>query len=308
MNAPALSLRMTPSVWMMLIVLSVMWGGSFFFIEVAITGLPTFTIVALRVGLAAIALHLWLALSGRHVPFGIKVWRSFLIMGFLNNAVPFALIVWGQSTITSGLASILNATTPLFTVLVAHLWTEDEKLTLPKVIGVLIGFAGAVVMVGPDALRGVTGDVLAQLAVLGAALFYAFSGVFGRRFRRLGVTPIDSAAGQLTASTILLLPLALAVDRPWTIAAPSTEVWLAVAGQAILSTALAYLLFYRILAASGATGIMLVTFLIPVSAIFLGATFLGEILEPAQIGGMALIGLGLAAIDGRPVGWLTGRR
>lgn len=308
MNTSALSLRMTPSVWTMLLVLSVMWGGSFFFIEIAITGLPTFTIVVLRVGLAAIALHLMLALYGRHVPGGFDVWRTFLTMGFLNNVVPFVLIVWGQSTITSALASILNATTPLFTVVVAHLWTEDEKLTVSKAVGVLIGFAGVVVMVGAEALEGIAGDVLAQLAVLCAALFYAFSGVYGRRFRRLGVSPIDSAAGQLTASTVMLLPLALLVDRPWTIPPPGMQVWFAVAGQAILSTALAYLLFYRILAVSGATGIMLVTFLIPVSAIFLGVTFLGEALEPVQVGGMILIGFGLAAIDGRAAAWLWNKR
>lgn len=213
-----------------------------------------------------------------------------------------------QAQIPSGLASILNATTPLFGVVVAHWLTTDEKLTPARLAGVLCGMAGVAVMIGPAALAGLGGDkLLAQLAVLGAALSYAFSGVFGRRFRRLGITPVQSAAGQLTASSLTLLPLALLIDRPWLLQAPPTGALAAVAALALLSTALAYLIFFRLLASAGATNLLLVTFLIPVSAILFGVALLGETIEPRQLAGMALIAAGLAAIDGRVMRKLTAR-
>jgi len=287
--------------WGLLIALSVLWGGSFFFVGVAVAGLPPFTIVVLRVGLAALALWAFLRATGRRMPAGLSVWSAFLVMGFLNNAVPFTLIVWGQTQIASGLASILNATTPMFTVIVAHAATRDEKLSAARLAGVAAGFAGVVLMIGPAALGGLGGDVLPQLAVLAAALSYAFAGVFGRRFRAMGIGPVRTAAGQVTASTVLLLPAALIVERPWALPVPGAEVWAAVVALALLSTALAYILYFRILAASGATNLLLVTLLIPVTAILLGALVLGERLEPEHFIGMALIALGLAVLDGRPV-------
>lgn len=290
---------MTSVEWGLLIALSLLWGGSFFFNGVALKELPPFTVVVLRVGLAAVALHLVVLARGLRLPSDPKIWAAFVGMGFLNNLVPFSLIVWGQTQIASGLASILNATTPLFGVVVAHIFTSDERLTGGRLAGVVIGFTGVVFMIGPAALAGVGANVLAQLAVLGAALFYAFSGVYGRRFARLGVTPLITATGQITASTLMLLPLSLAVDQPWTLPAPGVGTWVAVAGLALLSTAFAYILFFRILATAGATNIMLVTFLIPVSAILLGATILGERLDPRHFLGMALIFAGLSAIDGR---------
>jgi len=286
--------------WTLLIVLSLLWGGSFFFIEGALAALPPFTLVLLRVSLAAAALHLFLRIRGLGMPAGRLVWAAFFGMGLLNNAIPFSLIVWGQTQIASGLAAILNATTPLFTVLVAHAATRDERLTGGRLAGVVIGFAGVAVMIGPGALAGLGDDLLAQLACLAAALSYAFAGVFGRRFARLGVKPVQTAAGQVTASSLLLLPLALLVDRPWALPLPGPEVWAAVAALALLSTALAYILYFRILATSGATNLLLVTLLIPVTAILLGVAILGERLAAEHIAGMALIALGLAAIDGRP--------
>ena len=189
----------------------------------------------------------------------------------------------------------------------AHLLTPDERLTPPKAAGVAVGFAGAVVTVGPDALGGLGAGVTAQLACLAGALTYAFAGIFGRRFRRMGVAPMATAAGQVCASTVLLLPLMLLVDRPWTLATPHAATWAAVLGVGLLSTALAYVLYFRILAAAGATNLLLVTFLIPVSAILLGALVLGETLLPRHLGGMALIGAGLACIDGRLPRLLLGR-
>jgi drug/metabolite transporter (DMT)-like permease len=206
-----------------------------------------------------------------------------------------------QQQIASGLASILNATTPLFTVLAAHALTPDERLTPLKGTGVVIGLAGAVLVIGPDALGGLGSDVAAQLACLGAALSYACASIFGRRFRRMGVAPTVTAAGQVTASALMLAPVALVVDQPWTLPAPDLGTWAAVAGIGLLSTAAAYRLFFRILVAAGAVNLTLVTFLIPVSAILLGAAFLDETLAPRHFGGMAVIALGLACIDGRPV-------
>ena len=290
---------MTAAEWGLLVALSILWGGSFFFASVALRELPPLTLVALRVGIAAAILNLVLAARGQRMPRSRAVWTAFLGMGALNNAVPFCLIAWGQTHIASGLAAILNATTPLWTVVLAHLLTRDERMTASKAAGVLIGFAGVAVMLGPALLTELGADALAQLAVLAAAVSYALAGIYGRRFRAMGVPPFATAAGQVTASTLLLAPLALVVDRPWALPAPGSSTIAAVLGFAALSTALAYILYFRLLATVGATNLLLVTFLIPVSAILLGVLLLDERLEPRQIVGMALIGAGLAAIDGR---------
>jgi drug/metabolite transporter (DMT)-like permease len=218
-------------------------------------------------------------------------------MGLLNNAIPMSLILWGQIRIGSGLAAILNASTPLFTVLLAHLFTRDERMTARKVGGVLFGLAGVAVMIGPDALGGLNGGLLPQLAMLGAAISYACAGIFGRRFA--GAPPLVTAAGQVTASSLTLLPLTLIVDRPWLLPPPGARTWAAVAGLALLCTALAYIIYFRILATSGASNLLLVTLLMPVTAVLLGITLLGEHIEPRHAVGMALIAAGLATIDGR---------
>jgi drug/metabolite transporter (DMT)-like permease len=279
-------------VWLWLLSLSVLWGGSFFFAKVAVGELGPFTVVFARVSLAALALALVVPLR-RDAP-----WPTYFAMGFLNNALPFSLIFWGQTEIGSGLASILNATTPLFTLVVAHVLTPDEKIDRTKVAALLVGLLGVVVLIGPSALVG-SSTLWGQAACLAAALSYAFAGIYGRRFRRMGIAPAEAAAGQLTASTVLILPIMLVIDRPWMVPPPSLTVWLALGALALLSTALAYVLYFRILAAAGATVLLLVTFLIPVPAILLGALVLGERLEPRHYAGMALIGLGLAIIDGR---------
>jgi drug/metabolite transporter (DMT)-like permease len=221
-------------------------------------------------------------------------------MGLLNNVIPFSLIVWGQTRVASGVASVLNATTPLWTVIVAHLLTADEKMTGPRTLGVVAGAIGVATMIGPEVLTHLGYDIIAPFAVLGGALSYALAGVFGRRFTVLGVVPTLAAAGQVTASTALLVPMALVADRPWLLETPSHQAWAALIGVAALSTALAYVLYFRILATAGATNLLLVTFLIPVCAIILGAMFLGEKLGANDFLGLMLIGTGLAAIDGRP--------
>jgi drug/metabolite transporter (DMT)-like permease len=285
--------------WGMLVLLSVVWGGSFFFVGVAVKELPPLTIAALRVGLAALALNAALRIFGVSLPREAAVWRAFLGMGILNNVIPFSLMVWGQGHIASGLASILNAATPLFTVLVAHALTKDERLTAGRFAGVVVGLAGVAVMIGTEALRNLGLHVAAQIAVIAGTVSYAFAGVYGRRFKAMGIAPVATATGQVTASTAILLPLALVFERPWTGGVPGTATILAVLGLALVSTAFAYILFFRILATAGATNVILVTFLIPVTSILLGAVFLSERLAPKHFAGMILIGGGLALIDGR---------
>jgi drug/metabolite transporter (DMT)-like permease len=299
---------MNAAEWGLLILLSLLWGGSFFFTGIAVAALPPLTIVALRVGLAALILNLALRPMGLSLPADRRVWAAFVGMGILNNVVPFSLIVFGQTRIGSGLAAILNATTPLFAVAVAHLATPDERLTPARLAGVAGGLLGVVAMVGPAALHGLGGELAAQLACLAAALSYAVAGLYGRRFQALGVAPPATAAGMLTASAVLIAPLALLVDRPWTLPWPGPAAVAALLGLAALSTALAYLLYFRLLASAGATNLLLVTFLIPVSAVALGVLVLGETIAARQILGMALIGAGLAAIDGRALRLLAPHR
>ena len=285
--------------WFMLLILSVLWGGSFFFIGVAVKELPPLTIVTLRVVIASIVLWVVLFFLGYRIPTSLKVWSSFLFMGVINNVVPFSLIVWGQTHIESGLASILNATTPLFTVIVAGLLLADERITSSKLIGVMLGFAGVVVLIGPSSLKDMGVNTLAQLAMLGAAVSYSFAAVYGRRFKIMGINPMIISAGQLTVSSILLIPLTLLIEKPFQLALPSTEVWLAIIGLATFSTSLAYILYFRILSSSGSTNISLVTFLVPITAILLGFVVLGERLGTEHFIGMAFIALGLSVIDGR---------
>jgi drug/metabolite transporter (DMT)-like permease len=283
---------MTRKDWLLLLTLSLLWGGSFFFVEVALQGLPPLSVVWGRVAMAAVILAV--VLRGcwpmRHA------WPALLIMGFLNNVIPFTLFAVAQGQITGSLAAILNATTPLFTVLVAHLATRDERLTALKLAGVVCGFGGVVVMMAGESLAG---NNLAKLACLGAALSYGVAGVWGRRFRVMGVTPLQTAFGQVAASTLMVLPLWLWVDQPWQMPLPANAVLGAMVGIAALSTALAYLIFFRLMASAGPTNLSLVTFLIPVSATLLGVAFLGEWLETRHVAGFALILLGLSLIDGR---------
>lgn len=285
--------------WAMLVALATVWGGSFFFNAVALRELPVFTVVVSRVALAAIILLAVLRLRGETLPRDPRVWAAFLGMGLLNNVLPFSLIVWGQQHIASSLASILNAATPLFTVVFAHVLTGDERMTGAKLAGVVTGFAGVAVMLGAGALRDLGVDLAAQLMCLAGAASYAFAGIFGRRFRAMGISPISTATGQVCASSLILLPLVLVVDRPWMLPQPSPAALMALIGVAAISTALAYVLYFRILATAGPTNLLLVTFLIPVSATLLGTLFLGEALGPRHIAGISLIGAGLAAIDGR---------
>lgn len=294
---------MTVRDWSLIGILSLLWGGSFFFVEIAVEGLPALTIVWLRVGLAAVLLAGVMVLTRARFP-APGLWGAFAVMGLLNNILPHSLFVVAQGQITGGLAAILNATTPLFTVIVAHLATQDERITPSKALGLALGFGGVLVMMAGAELRG---EVAAKLMCLLAALSYGLAGVWGRRFRALGVAPLATAFGQVAASAILLLPVMLWVDRPWLLAPPGLGVAGAVLALASLSTALAYLIYFKVLARAGATNLSIVTFLIPISATAMGAAFLGERLLPHHLTGFGLVALGLVAIDGRFARFWAGR-
>jgi drug/metabolite transporter (DMT)-like permease len=300
MNRP-INQAMTLGQWGGLLFLSVVWGGSFIFTAVVVKEIPPLTMVAVRLLLAAALLAGIIFATGIKMPRDLRTWGFFAVMGTLNNVVPFALFAWGQTHVTASLASILNAAQPLFTVFLAHVLTRDEKMTGGKLVGAAIGLAGVAAIVGIDALEGFSTDVLAQLACLAATLLYAYTSVFARRFAGLGVAPLAVATGQLATGGVLALVAALLFDQPWTLSAPSLIAVGALAGQAVLSTALAYIVFFGLIAKAGATNAGLVTFLNPVTAVGIGALLLGERLEPTHALGMVVIAVGLAFIDGRPL-------
>ncbi|MBD9372927.1 DMT family transporter [Rhizobium sp. ARZ01] len=293
---------MTAKTWSMLFLLGLIWGGSFFFARVAVQHIPPITLVFLRTSIAAIALHIYLA--GRFDLYATlqRRWREFLALGLINNVLPHILIFTGQTQIGAGLAAILNATTPIFTILIANRLTTDEKMTPPKIVGCLIGLLGTAVLIGPRALAPFTGEsdgppLWALLLPIGAAISYGFAATYGKRFR--GVPAPVTAAGQLTASTLVLLPLATVVDHPWNLPIPPLGVVLSVLALALVSTAYAYILFFRIMAVAGATNTSLVTLLVPPSAIIAGMLFLGEWLTLPGAAGIILVLLGLIVLDGR---------
>ena len=290
---------MTGFEWMLLVLLSVVWGGSFFFNGLALQEFPTLSIVTARVGLAALALLFLMKMLGQGIQLNRQILKAFFGMSFLNNVVPFSLIVWGQQHIASGVASILNATTPLFTMLVAHWFTTDEKINPRRLLGVLTGMGGVGLMMGLDSMESSGFHLLGQSAILLAAFSYGLAGVYGKRFAQLGISPLATATGQLCASSMILIPLTLWIDQPWTMAMPSIEGMGSLLGIALLSTALAYVIYFRLLKTAGATNLLLVTLLIPVSAIILGVFLLDESLEPQHLSGMAVISLGLLIMDGR---------
>lgn len=295
---------MTLRDWALLFLLSILWGGSFFFAAVAVRELPPLTVVALRTGIAALVLIAVLRLRDEPLPLARGAVAAFCVMGLLNNLLPFSLLFWAQTTIPSGLASILNATTPIFSIVVAHVLLADERLAMNKAVGILFGFLGVVVLLGGDVLKGADIATLGMLACLGAAVAYGFAGVYGRRFKAMALSATQVAFGQLAATTVMMLPIVALFDKPWDLAPPSWPVVASVLALAIVSTALAYVIFFRILASAGAVNVALVTLLVPVSAILLGSLILDEELTLRHYAGMTFIGLGLLAIDGRLAGRL----
>ena len=299
MNTTAPRLDLTSA--LLLLFLSVLWGASFLFAKIAVGAIPVLVALAARVMIGAASLGLYLIVTRHELPRELRIWRMFLFMGVFNNAIPFALLFWAQTEITAGLGAILNAMTPIFTLIVAHFLTRDEKITRDKLIGIGIGFCGVAVLVGPSLLLDPGRAALAKVACIVASVSYGFASVFGRRFAREGVSPLSATFGQIVTSSLVIFPIALFFHPVATLAAAPVEVYLALLGLGIVSTAFAYVLFYKILARAGATNVSLVTLLVPVSATILGALVLDETLTPMQGLGMALISIGLLVMDGRAV-------
>jgi drug/metabolite transporter (DMT)-like permease len=282
---------------LLLLALATVWGGSFFFVEIALREVPPLTVALHRIFWAVPALFAVVWCQGIEIPKSINAWLCYLVMGALNNAIPFSLIFWGQVTIESGLASILNGTTAVFGAVVAGIFLVDEPLTAQKIIGALFGFFGVAVIMGLEALTNFDLRNLAQLAILGAALSYSIASVWGKQFLS-SYPPIMNAFGMLVGSTILMIPVAFYFDGiPHLIL--STEVWTSLLAVSLLSTAVAYLLYFEILVRAGSANLMLVTLLIPPIAVGLSFTFLGERLGSEAWLGFGLIAIGLGITDGR---------
>jgi drug/metabolite transporter (DMT)-like permease len=282
--------------WLLLLLLSVLWGGSFFFAGVAVRELPPLTIVLARVALAAALLLPVMWARGTRFPSGIAGWRPFLVMAVLNNVIPFSLIVFAQTMIASGVASVLNATTPLFTVLVMAAFGE-EALNARRIAGAILGLIGVAIL-RELRLDQSAAQTTGILLCLGAALSYGFAGMWGRR-KLSNIPPLTSATCQLVCSSVVMLVLAASIEWPRGLPMPGPATWWSLLGFAALSTALAYIVFFQILVRSGATSVMLVTLLIPVTAILLGHFVLGETLRVHEIAGAVVIGSALLLMDGR---------
>ena len=307
-DAHMIRTQMNRSDWLILGTLAVIWGGAFFFIGVAVKHVHPLTYVWLRLTIAAAAMWIFLRFKGEKLGLPASAWGSILLLALLNNALPFTLFGWGQTHIASGLASILNATTPIWGVVVAHVLTDDERLTPRKIAGVILGFGGVATMIGPSLLSSLGTNAMAQLACVTASLSYALAAVWARRFRRQGISPMSVTTGQLTAGALVMLPMSMLIDRPWTNALPPLPAWAAIVALALFCTAFGYVLYFRLIATSGATNAFLVTLLVPPVAILLGALFLNETLAPQDFIGLGLIALGLAAIDGRLLNRFSARR
>jgi drug/metabolite transporter (DMT)-like permease len=288
--------QMGSTEWAMMIALTALWSLTFFVVEIGLREIGPFWLVTGRVALGAATLWVLVLALGVRGPESLTDWRDLLVMGLLNNAIPFTCIFWAQVHLTAGMASILNATTPIFTVVIAHVLLADERATPLKTIGVLFGIAGVIVLIGPEALQGISGSLWGQIAVVCAAISYGFAGVWGRRLARL--PSMTNAAGMLTMSTMLMIPVSVYAEG-----APDFDLswptWASIAILGIAGSGMAYVLFFRILERAGATNLMLVTLMIPPGTILLGAVFLDEQLTQSAIAGMLLIFAGLAFVDGR---------
>ncbi|MBL8581373.1 MAG: DMT family transporter [Rhizobiaceae bacterium] len=289
--------RMTLAQWGMLLLLGAIWGGTFFFAHIALAELSPLVLVMLRVGIAAAALHIYLWLRGPSFRPALPYAGAFLVLALINNVLPFSLIFAGQTATGAGLAAVLNATTPFWTLLLVRALGRESRLPLHKLAGVLLGVAGTAVTIGPGLASQLGGPLWAKLAFVGASGSYAVALLYARRFSRL--PPVLVAAGQLTASTAIMVPVVVATQDAGMLFAAGPGTWTAVFALALVSTAFAYMLYFRLIAEAGPTNASLVTLVVPASAILLSAAFLGERLALFELSGMLLIALGLISIDGR---------
>lgn len=287
---------MGAGLWTLLIILSVIWGANFTFIEIALLELDTFMIVFLRIAIAAVIMLGILYMKGYRLPREPAVWGTFLILALLNAVLPFLLITWGQTHIDSGLAAILNATTPIFSVILTHFLTLDERMTVNKFIGVLLGIAGVCLLIGPDALSGFSLYALGQIAILGATTCYAYGAIHTRRITGQPILVIITVT--LLISSLMLLPFVLLFE-PLTYTHYSLSTIGAILYLSILGTATGHLIFYYVISRAGATNTLLVAFMVPITALLLGVFTLGEKLSSHALAGMFVVFVSLVVIDGR---------
>ncbi|MBL4639048.1 MAG: DMT family transporter [Kordiimonadaceae bacterium] len=293
--------------WGMLILLSILWGGSFLFIEIALEELAPITIVTARITMAGIASYILLKLTGGSMPRNWPIWRAFLLLAVVNNITPFMLIVWGQQYVMGGIAAILNASTPVFAVIIAQIFTDDEKLSVHKVAGLLIAIFGLSVVIGFETIFAFSLENIGQIAILAAGLSYAVGTVYGRRFGKEGIQPLTVATGQFAMGVLLMVPFLLITNPDILTQSISYRVLGALLALGIVCTSIAYMLYFRLVATVGATNTTLVTLLVPVSAMWLTWLVLGEQLPPSAFAGMAVIALGLLILDGRVLKWLKAK-
>ena len=303
---PTIDQRMDGRSWAGIAVLGAVWGSSFFFFEVALETLGPVTVAFARVAIAALVLFGLLRIARLALPTDWRSWRALAVIGILNNAIPFTLIAWAQVAIEGGLASILNATTPIFSVVLAVFVARQEALTANRLAGVLLGFGGVVVLIGPGALSSLGVSVFSHSLVLLGALSYASAAIYARR-HLVAHPPLVTSFAQVATAAAVLLPLAFAIERPWE-ASPTIATWGALLAIGTLGTAFAYPLYFFLLRRTGATNLMLVTLINPVTALLLGIVVLGETPGWTAFAGMALIFAGLATIDGRLVDYGLRRR
>ncbi len=297
------ALRMGAVEWGLIVLQSMLWGSSYFFIATVQSEVPAFTIAALRTFPAAAVLLLIVLSLGYRLPATLAEWRLFIGFSVFNSVLPFLLIVWGQSRTTGGMAAILNATAPLFGIFLAHLLTHDEKLSWRKAAGILVGIAGVGVLMGRNVLAGASADLLARLALIAAPFSYVCANIFVRR-RLGGYPPFVIAAMQMVGAIFVAVPLALALDQPWQHAAPSASALAAIVGMGVLGSALPSLCHFTVLQRAGATNASLVTLIMPLTPVALGGIFLGERLSGTDITGALIVAAALIIIDGRPLGAL----
>lgn len=297
----AAALRMTAREWGLLAILSVLWGGAFFMASVALTEATPLGLAFFRIGIAALALCAVGWLMGLPFPRRFAEWSAFAKLAMVGNAVPFVLLYWAQTQITGGLASILTAMTPVFTIALAHVATRDEKIDFRRLVGILTAVGGVATIIGPSAFSH-GGQLWPEIAVLGAAGCYAVASVYGRQFG--AYPPLTTSLAQLVVGALVLLPFVLLDGAPFRVETPSAVTLLCILALGLLSTALAFIIFFHILSRAGAANAALVTLLAPGSAIVLGALVLGDTLVARQYAGLALIACGLLVIDGRPVALL----
>jgi drug/metabolite transporter (DMT)-like permease len=277
----------------LLVLLATLWGGSYTLIKLGVATIPPITLIAARTAVAGVLLLAIMRWRGLKMPRDAATWRRFLFQACLNSVIPWTLIAWAERSLDAGLATILNSTSPIFTFFLALAITRQEAVSVRKLVGVLAGLAGICLIVGVQAFRGVGEQLAAQLAVVAATICYAGGAIFSRGFK--GLDPMAPAAGSLLCGTVILVPVSLVVDQPWTLA-PSLDSILALLGLAVFSTALAFVIYFRLIASLGSVGTTAQAYLRVPIGVALGVVFLGESLTSTAWIGLACVVIGVAAM------------